>query len=180
MPKFDEICFEGTCDVCGRKTDVVSCSSTMGACSFSYCSKCLSAGAEPYHAMVSGIASAGKWPDEIGEAYQEIVRNSLKYLGRSEEQFQKDVDTAIKDMDEFFSSYSYFPDRDCQFWFEIPEPYGCADGHCGAYSSSKRNDGRHWSHYPECNEKDCPIKHPELVEDAVLHVDVPFHGGDLF
>lgn len=152
----------------------------MGACSFSYCSECISAEAEPYLAMVSYIARAGRWPDDIGDVYQDIVRKSLKHLGKSEEQFTQDVDIAIKDIDEFFSNYSSFPNRDCQFWFEIPEPYGDSGGHCGAYSVSKRNDGKHWSHYPVCSESDCPLKNPELMKGAVLDVDVSFHGGEFF
>lgn len=39
---------------------------------------------------------------------------------------------------------------------------------CGAYSESKRKDGRHWGHYPECRDVNCPLQHPELLEDAIL------------
>lgn len=39
---------------------------------------------------------------------------------------------------------------------------------CGAYSKSKRPDGLHWAHYPNCCPSDCPREHPELLVGAVL------------
>lgn len=39
---------------------------------------------------------------------------------------------------------------------------------CGAYSKSKRKDGRAWAHYPNCATENCPLQHPELLEDATL------------
>lgn len=40
--------------------------------------------------------------------------------------------------------------------------------HCIAYSYSKREDGLHRGHYPYCGDDVCPVKHPELLEGAVL------------
>jgi len=37
---------------------------------------------------------------------------------------------------------------------------------CMAYSQSKRSDGLHWSNYPTCEDKNCPLKHPELLKDG--------------
>lgn len=54
--------------------------------------------------------------------------------------------------------------RICKFQFIIPSVGVC----CDAYSSSKRPDGRHWSHYPECDYKHCPIGNPELLEGSTL------------
>ncbi len=42
---------------------------------------------------------------------------------------------------------------------------------CGAYAESKRPDGLFWAHYPECNNKNCPLKHKELLEGAVLETN---------
>lgn len=39
---------------------------------------------------------------------------------------------------------------------------------CKAYAESKRHDDLCWAHYPECNNENCPLKHPELLEGAVL------------
>jgi len=42
MSKFQEISFDGKCDVCGKETKVVDCaSSSMGAISYKYCEECL-------------------------------------------------------------------------------------------------------------------------------------------
>ena len=42
MSKFEEMSFDGKCDVCGKETKVVACvSSSMGAISYKYCEECL-------------------------------------------------------------------------------------------------------------------------------------------
>lgn len=55
--------------------------------------------------------------------------------------------------------------RDCEYRFKIPT---LSKNCCGAYGESKRPDGKHWSHYPFCSNRDCPLAHPELLEGAVL------------
>ena len=52
----------------------------------------------------------------------------------------------------------------CEYRLEIPNVGIC----CGAYSKSKRTDGLHWSHYPLCENKNCPLMHPNLLEGAEL------------
>ena len=103
---FENYARPGRCEVCGKKTDVVVGASTMGAVSFAYCKDCLEAGAEPYGAMVSYIACAGRFPDDIHESYREIVRSTLAYLGKSEEQFIAAVDSEIREMDELYALYA--------------------------------------------------------------------------
>lgn len=44
------------------------------------------------------IALCGLWPDDVNEAFQEKIRNILKYLNRSEEEFRADVETACEEM----------------------------------------------------------------------------------
>jgi len=82
----------GKCDVCGKEEEIYVRSSTMGAISFAYCKDCLQKGLEPYNAVVAYISCVGRFPDDINENYQNYVRNILKELGISEEQFIKDVD----------------------------------------------------------------------------------------
>jgi transcription elongation factor Elf1 len=101
---FKDYKLPGTCDVCGKETDVVVCASTMGAISFAYCEDCFNKQLEPYWAMVSYISCAGKFPNDINEDYQELCRNILKGLGKTEEQFIKDVDNAIQEMHDYFES----------------------------------------------------------------------------
>ena len=52
----------------------------------------------------------------------------------------------------------------CEYSFEITNVGMC----CGAYSKSKRIDGKHWSHYPICEIKNCPLVYPDLFEGAEL------------
>lgn len=40
--------------------------------------------------------------------------------------------------------------------------------HCMAYSCSKRPDGKFWAHFPNCLDENCPLKHPELLEEAIF------------
>lgn len=52
----------------------------------------------------------------------------------------------------------------CKYNLDIPGVGMC----CDAYSQSKRKDGLHWAHYPFCATENCPLKHPELLESAIL------------
>ena len=40
--------------------------------------------------------------------------------------------------------------------------------HCMAYSYAERKDGRHWGHYPLCQDGNCPIRNEKLLEGAIL------------
>ena len=95
---FEDYKNNGTCDVCGKETDVVVCASTMGTISFAYCKDCFDKRLEPYWAMVAYISCAGRFPDDIHESYQELCRNILKGLGRTEEEFIQDVDRSIEEL----------------------------------------------------------------------------------
>lgn len=46
---------------------------------------------EPYYACVAAVWATGKWPDDIGSGYQDMIRRVLKLKGVSEEQFQQDI-----------------------------------------------------------------------------------------
>jgi len=93
------------CDVCGKETDVVACSSAFGGETFAYCNECWKAGAEPYGHMVSFIAAAGHFPEDINLNYQYMVRAILKYLNIKEEKFIKDVEKSISMLDEAYDEY---------------------------------------------------------------------------
>mgnify|MGYP003310242041 CR=1 FL=1 len=98
---FDKLSNKGKCDVCGREDKVVPAASIFGATTFVYCKKCLDLGVEPYDAMVDYIACAGHFPDDVNVTYQVVCREILRRLDIPEEQFIKDVDTAI---DNFWKS----------------------------------------------------------------------------
>ena len=106
MSKFDELKYAGKCDVCGKETDVVVCASSMGAVSWSYCKNCLQDGLEPYNAIVSYIACAGRFPEEINEKYQQEVRRMLNKLGKTEKEFIADVDKSIEKEMEYWKKMS--------------------------------------------------------------------------
>lgn len=61
----------------------------------------------------------------------------------------------------------------CKYEFVIPSNhfFNVDKPLCGAYGESKRKDGRHWAHYPECCDENCPLAHPELLEDAILEME---------
>lgn len=53
---------------------------------------------------------------------------------------------------------------DCKYNLPIPN----TGIHCKAYYESIRPDGKGWMHFPTCNESNCPLIHPELLEGAIL------------
>ena len=90
MRKFEETSFNGRCDVCAKETKVAVCASAMGATSYKYCEDCLNKGLEPYSGMVAYISIAGKYPDKVNVKYVEYIREVLKELGKTEEEFAAD------------------------------------------------------------------------------------------
>ena len=69
--------------------------SAYGATPYAFCSECLSNGLEPYGAVVSYIACAGHFPQDIRREYVEDVRRMLPLWGKTEEEFIQDVETMI-------------------------------------------------------------------------------------
>ena len=84
------------CDVCGKEGEVCVCASVCGPVSLAYCKECLESCAEPWGFLVTCIANAGYYPDEISDAYRKIVINTCKRLNRNESEFIADVERAIK------------------------------------------------------------------------------------
>lgn len=109
------------CDACGKETtQMYVISSAFGAFTIGICDECLTSGRDSYGLMVSYIGCAGRFPDDINEAYREAVRCQLKLHGKTEEQFIKDVDDYIKDLMEAMESY--------------------AEGNCGKSESAAGSD----------------------------------------
>ena len=78
----------GKCEVCGKETEVVVACSACGAISSAYCHRCLEHSYEPY----GNLVGMGLTSDEIRDDFkQEILLPSLKFLGKTLEQFDKDV-----------------------------------------------------------------------------------------
>lgn len=86
-----------TCDICGKKVDeVFTVASMFGGFSVGCCPDCLASCKERYGDIVSYIACAGRFPEDINEVYQKEVRRQLILHGISEEQFIADVDKDIR------------------------------------------------------------------------------------
>lgn len=77
------------CSVCGKPTDIC-CPSSLGAMSFYYCEECLSAGREPY-SVLTAICRFEEFTDWHRE---HIVIPTLKYYGKTPEEFNVDVEEA--------------------------------------------------------------------------------------
>lgn len=88
---------QSRCAVCGKPARVVA-ASAYGAISYAFCDECLEKGLEPYANVVDYIACAGHFPEEINEMYRADVRRMLPLWGKTEEQFIRDVEAAIKDL----------------------------------------------------------------------------------
>ena len=88
---------QGKCAVCGKEGEVFVASSACGAMSNAYCAECLASGAEPWSDLVAYVSFAGHYPEQINEMYREIVRDTCKRLHRTEEEFARDVEKAIKE-----------------------------------------------------------------------------------
>lgn len=99
------------CDCCKRwVSNTHAVSSVFGAFTLSVCDECALSGRDSYGLMVSYIGCAGRFPDDINEAYREEVRCQLKLHGKTEEQFIKDVDDYDKDLMEAMKDYA---ERNC-------------------------------------------------------------------
>lgn len=88
------------CSVCGRIAPTRTACSAYGAISYSYCDNCLRLNLEPYHTVVSYIACAGHYPLNINDAYITDIRRMLPLWGKTEEEFIRDVEQEINDMEE--------------------------------------------------------------------------------
>lgn len=74
------------CCVCKQKADFVACSTT-GAFTLSYCNDCANKGLEPYDLLVS----MGFYEDFNDSYRTNVVDPSLKFYGKTVEQFNEDV-----------------------------------------------------------------------------------------
>ena len=95
------------CEACGAENVKGAVAySLFGAYSGAWCEDCLRTGRDSYSQMVSYISCAGRWPDDINEAYQQEVRRQLKLHNKTEEEFAKDVDREIFNLESDFISFN--------------------------------------------------------------------------
>lgn len=91
-----------TCSCCGEEKEVSVTASSLGAFSFAYCADCLTAGVEPYGALVSYIACAGNYPEDINPRWLDFIKHNLEFYDKTEEQFKNDVMKANEEMNQHF------------------------------------------------------------------------------
>lgn len=92
------------CEVCNREVvDLKVVSSIFGPISFGCCTECLANAKEPYNLVVSYIAQAGNYPEDLTSAYIKEVRRQLILHNKSEEQFIKDVEITTEALTEDLS-----------------------------------------------------------------------------
>ena len=103
------------CDVCGKETEVFCACSACGGISFAYCKDCLSAGLEPYDALV-GMAL---YLDEVDEYFKnQVVLPSLKFHGKTIEEFDADVKKAEDEYYEWLQHQDECIEAECEAdWF---------------------------------------------------------------
>lgn len=104
----------GKCAVCGKKTEVYVASSSIGAVTYAYCADCLRANVEPWEDLVYNCAVCGPYPESVNEWFRGIVRDTCKYLGKSEEEFKAAVDDEIRFEDGMQSECGFFEFQDTQ------------------------------------------------------------------
>lgn len=86
------------CGCCLKEKDIVGVASIpFIAMSIAWCRDCLAAGAIPYSACVTNTALCEGW-EHTNEAWQELVKLSLTYHGKSFEEFERDVAQSMKEM----------------------------------------------------------------------------------
>lgn len=104
MSRFNEFCSKGTCEVCGKETDVVVVASTMGAVSNALCEECLNKHLEPYGNIVASISLAGNYPKDFNEKQIERIRYMLSELGKTEDEFIRDIEESDREYLEWCKS----------------------------------------------------------------------------
>lgn len=85
------------CAVCGRDGETFVACSMCGGITLRYCHDCLLAGVEPWDELVNYIAICGNYPEDIDNVFCDIVRDTCERLGKTEDDFIKDVNTRRKE-----------------------------------------------------------------------------------
>lgn len=86
------------CAVCGKPANKIACSS-LEATTHAYCDDCLGKDVEPYAETVIHTAiDFGKFPEDASEEFCQRIRRMLPVWEKTEEQFIRDVEAAIKDL----------------------------------------------------------------------------------
>lgn len=93
----------GKCGCCGKEKPIVGVAAITGMpMSIAWCEDCLKVDIVPYWSAVSNTAVCDGW-DNCAEWWQEIVKNTLEYFGKTRAEFEQDVTEDIKAMEKYFN-----------------------------------------------------------------------------
>lgn len=91
---------EPMCDVCKKNRSVGVCCVPGVPISMSYCKECLEANAHPYDIIVANTACVGGY-NESADWWKEMVDCTLKHLGKTREEFDRNVAEDIAAMEAY-------------------------------------------------------------------------------
>jgi hypothetical protein len=83
------------CEVCSKNVAVGVAAVPGLPCSAAYCAECLAADAHPYYLVVANTACCGGLK-KCAPWWQDLVQQTLTHLGKTEEEFNKDVEKDIE------------------------------------------------------------------------------------
>ncbi len=91
---------EFKCEVCHKNIAIgVYCVPSVPY-SCAYCNECLSANAHPWEILVANTACIGGL-EYAAEFWRQMVNDTISHLGRTMEEFTKDVNRNIKEIDNY-------------------------------------------------------------------------------
>lgn len=90
------------CDVCDESPTIGVFSSALGAVAFAYCKPCIQARAEPWGALVFTVADADGM-ENLASWFQQIVEGTMARLGKTQEDFNRDVAEAKKTLEKEYA-----------------------------------------------------------------------------
>lgn len=96
------------CEVCGKFDQPNVVCGAFGAYTYNICLDCLIEGKEPYNMIVEYIANAGRFPEDINEEYQKLVRKQLRLHNKTEEEFSQDINKALEEEYETLQNFQMY------------------------------------------------------------------------
>ena len=102
---------DNKCDVCGTGESIGVASCWLGAFSVSYCRECADSGAEPYWAILATASNGrlGSFADFV-PAFQDTVMATLSVLGKTIDEYWRDVEKAIEEEQAYWATQEEYPE----------------------------------------------------------------------
>lgn len=91
------------CEVCNQRDSIGGASVPGVPISVAYCKECVQANAHPWRILVANTSCIGKLED-CADWWKRMVEDTCKHLGKTLEEFNKEVDETNKEMSDYFES----------------------------------------------------------------------------